>query len=193
MLHTRDAISFRGGRRVFHSAVLAALTMAAMLLCLLAVHSAGTGHGPGHGLGHSLSAAPTPTAALTTATATAAMAAGAHSVAAHTAASAATVAAPLGASVTGALLERIAPATATVVALAAGTSSSADTHAMSGMAALSMTCSLLLVLGALILLSRRPSACRRLLEAGGFIVGSFREIPLHLHRPSLTLLSISRI
>lgn len=168
MLHTRDAISFRRGRRVFHSAVLAALTMAAMLLCLLAVHSAGTGHGLGHGAGHSLSAAATGAAATTVATT---VTAGAHSAAAHVAASAAT----------------------TVVALTAGAVSSADTHAMSGLAALSMTCSLLLVLGGLILLSRRPSFCRRLLEAGGFIVGSFREIPLHLHRPSLTLLSISRI
>ncbi|TFC81981.1 hypothetical protein E3T23_05410 [Cryobacterium cheniae] len=172
MTHTRDAISLRGDRRVFHSAVLAALTLGAMLLCLLAVHSAGTGHGLGHGPGHSLSAGPATTAATTAAgvatvamtaavTATA-MTAGAHSATAHTAAS-------------------------------VGAISSADTNAMTGPAALSMICSLLLVLGGLILLSRRPSACRRLLDAGGFIVDSFREIPLHLHRPSLTLLSISRI
>jgi hypothetical protein len=165
MRHTRDAISFRGGRRVFHSAVLAALTMAAMLLCLLAVHSAGTGHGLGHGPGHSLSAASAGTATAT------AMTAEAHSAAAHMASS----------------------ATAAVVVLAAGAVSSADTQAMSGLAVLSMTCSVLMVLGSLILLSRRPSFCRRLLESGGFIVGSFREIPLHLHRPSLTLLSVSRI
>ncbi|TFC84153.1 hypothetical protein E3O67_13915 [Cryobacterium sp. TMT3-29-2] len=78
-------------------------------------------------------------------------------------------------------------------AASAGAVSSADTNAMSGMAALATTCSLLLVLGGLVLLSRHPSFCRRLLEAAGFVVGSFREIPLHLHRPSLTLLSISRI
>jgi hypothetical protein len=164
MLHTRDALSFRGGRRVFHSAVLAALTMAAMLLCLLAVHSAGTGHGLGHGAGHSPSSATATTmaATATAATAATAMTAGAHSAVAHAAAS-------------------------------LGGVSSAGAHATSDLAALSMTCTLLMVLGSLILLSRRPSAFRRLLESGGFIVGSFREIPLHLHRPSLTLLSISRI
>ncbi|TFC99057.1 hypothetical protein E3T25_15320 [Cryobacterium sandaracinum] len=128
---------------------------------------------------------------------TTAMTADAHSAAGHTASSAAPLAASLAASLpaslTGPLLERIAPATATVVALSAGALGSADTHAMSGLATLSMTCSLLLVLVGLILLARRPSACRRLLEASSFIVGSFWEIPLHLHRPRLTLLSISRI
>ncbi|TFD32560.1 hypothetical protein E3T34_08960 [Cryobacterium sp. TMT1-62] len=128
---------------------------------------------------------------------TTAMTADAHSAAGHTASSAAPLAASLAASLpaslTGPLLERVAPATATVVAPSAGALGSADTHAMSGLATLSMTCSLLLVLVGLILLARRPSACRRLLEAGSFIVGSFREIPLHLHRPRLTLLSISRI
>ncbi|TFC29897.1 hypothetical protein E3O53_04465 [Cryobacterium sp. TMT2-18-3] len=157
MRHTRGAISFRRSRHVFHFAVLAVLTLAAMLLCLLAVHSAGTGHGLAHPPAHSLSAAPT---SSTPVTATA-MAVGAHSATAHTATSPDTV-------------------------------GNADTHSMSGLAALSMTCSLLLILGALIVLSRRPSFYRRLLEAGGFIVSSFREIPLHLHRPSLTLLSISR-
>ncbi|HSP52114.1 MAG TPA: hypothetical protein VLO00_04385 [Cryobacterium sp.] len=181
MPHTRDALSFRGGRRVFRSAILAGLTMAAMLLCLLAVHSAGsTGHGLGHGPGQTLSAAATGTAAtsataMTGMTATTMATAGAHSAAAHPAAHPA------------------AAATAAVVALAAGAVSSADTHVMSGLAARSMTCSLLLVLGALILLSRRPAFCRQPLDAGAFVVDSFREIPLHLHRPSLTLLSISRI
>ncbi|TFD39638.1 hypothetical protein E3T40_00860 [Cryobacterium sp. TMT1-19] len=171
------------------------LTMAALLLCLLAAHTAGTGHGLAHGPG-SLSSAPTaPASSSTTAstTMTTAMTADAHSAAGHTASSAAPLAASLPASLTGPLLERIAPATATVVALSAGALGSADTHAMSGLATLSMTCSLLLVLVGLILLARRPSACRRLLEAGSFIVGSFREIPLHLHRPRLTLLSIRRI
>ncbi|TFD32264.1 hypothetical protein [Cryobacterium cryoconiti] len=184
MLHANDAISFRGGRRVFHSAVLAALTMAAMLLCLLAVHSAGTGHGPGHSLSAATPATTATTAsALTTVTTaaaatvttaaatTTAMAAGAHSAATHTASS----------------------ATAAVVVVTAGAVSNVGAHAASDLAALSMTCSLLLVLGGLILLSRRPSVCRRLLEVVGFVVGSCRDIPLHLHRPSLTLLSISRI
>ena len=190
MLHTRDAISFRRARPVFHSAVLAVLTMAAMLLCLLAVHSAGTGHGPGHGL----TAAPASAAATVTATAmtpTTATAAAAH--AAHTASSVAAV--------PDAMLDRVAsvavpmavPMAVPAAALEVGTISGVDAHALSGMVALSMTCTFLIVLGGLIALSRRPSTFRRLLEAGGFTVGSFREIPLHLHRPSLTLLSISRI
>ncbi|WP_134570107.1 MULTISPECIES: hypothetical protein [unclassified Cryobacterium] len=173
--------------------------MAALLLCLLAAHTAGTGHGPAHGPGGLSSAptAPAPSSTTASTTMTTAMTADAHSAAGHTASSAAPLAASLAASLpaslTGPLLERIAPATATVVALSAGALGSADTHAMSGLATLSMTCSLLLVLVGLILLARRPSACRRLLEAGSFIVGSFWEIPLHLHRPRLTLLSISRI
>ena len=187
MRHTRDAISFRRARPVFHSAVLAVLTMAAMLLCLLAVHSAGTGHGPGHGL----TAAPASAAATVTATAmtptAATAAAAAH--AAHTASSVAAV--------PDAMLDRVAsvavPMAVPVAALEVGTISGVDAHALSGMVALSMTCTFLIVLGGLIALSRRPSTFRRLLEAGGFTVGSFREIPLHLHRPSLTLLSISRI
>jgi|GEM_PF-6556616 len=192
MLHTRDATSFRDGRRVVHSTVLAVLTMAAMLLCVLAVHSAGAGHGLGHAPGHSLSAAKAATA-VATVTATTAGAHSTNSTATHTASSVAPLSSDLASSVSGALLESLAPATATVAALAVGVIRVADTHALSGGATLSMMCSLLLVLGGLILLSRRPAAFRRLLEAGGFIVGSFREIPLHLRRPSLTLLSISRI
>jgi hypothetical protein len=196
MLHARDAISFRDGRRVVHSAVLAVLTMAAMLLCVLAVHSAG--HGLGQAPGHSMSAVKA-TTAVATVTATTAGAHSTNSAATHTASSGAPLSADRASPVSGALLERIAPATATVAAtatvtaLAVGVISIADNHSLSGGATLSMMCSLLLVLGGLILLSRRPSAFRRLLEAGGFIVGSFREIPLHLRRPSLTLLSISRI
>ena len=190
MLHTRDAISFRRARPVFHSAVLAVLTMAAMLLCLLAVHSAGTGHGPGHGL----TAAPASAAATVTATAVTPTAATA-AAAAHAAHTASSVAA-----VPDAMLDRVAsvavpmavPMAVPVAALEVGTISGVDAHALSGMVALSMTCTFLIVLGGLIALSRRPSTFRRLLEAGGFTVGSFREIPLHLHRPSLTLLSISR-
>ena len=190
MLHTRDAISFRSARPVFHSAVLAVLTMAAMLLCLLAVHSASTGHGPGHGLSAapaSATATATATAMATATTMTATAAAADH--AAHTASSVAAA--------QDATLERVASVAAPVAALVAGTISGTisgvDAHALSGMVALAMTCTFLIVLGGLVVLSRRPSTFRRLLEAGGFTVGSFREIPLHLHRPSLTLLSISRI
>lgn len=63
---------------------------------------------------------------------------------------------------------------------------------MAGCALMGMACSVLLVLASLLLLARQPSAYKRLLDAGGFVVDSFRSIPLHIHRPSLTLLSISR-
>ena len=54
-------------------------------------------------------------------------------------------------------------------------------------------CVALLILASVVFLARRCAVYRRLLDVGGFVVGSFREIPLHLHRPSLTLLSISRV
>ena len=187
MRHTRDAISFRRARPVFHSAVLAVLTMAAMLLCLLAVHSASTGHGPGHGLSAAPASATATAMAMASATAMTATAAAAAAAdhAAHTASSVAAV--------PDATLERVASVAAPVAALVDGTISGVDAHALSGMVTLAMTCTFLIVLGGLVVLSRRPSTFRRVLEAGGFTVGSFREIPLHLHRPSLTLLSISRI
>ena len=64
---------------------------------------------------------------------------------------------------------------------------------MAGCGMLAMTCSVLFIVVALIRLARQPSVYSRLLDAGGFVVSSFRMIPLHVHRPSLTLLSISRI
>ena len=64
---------------------------------------------------------------------------------------------------------------------------------MAGCGILAMTCSVLLIVVALIRLTRQPSVYRQLLDAGGFVVSSFRTIPLHVHRPSLILLSISRI
>jgi len=66
-------------------------------------------------------------------------------------------------------------------------------NSLGGGAMAAMSCSVLLVLGSLLLIAGGPSALGLLFVAGGFVVGSFRAIPLHLHRPSLTLLSISRI
>lgn len=62
-----------------------------------------------------------------------------------------------------------------------------------GCALMAMTCSVLLVLASLVLLARRPVVYQRLLDARGFVVVLFGTIPLHLHRPSLTVLSISRV
>jgi hypothetical protein len=57
---------------------------------------------------------------------------------------------------------------------------------------MAMTCVVLLILASLVMLIRLPSVYQRLLDAGGYIVGSFRTTPLRIHRPSLTVLSISR-
>lgn len=64
---------------------------------------------------------------------------------------------------------------------------------MAGCGMLAMTCSVLLIVVALVRLARQPSVHRRLLDAGAVVVTSFRTVPLRVHRPSLTLLSISRI
>ncbi|MBX0301429.1 hypothetical protein K2F54_15755 [Cryobacterium sp. 1639] len=55
-----------------------------------------------------------------------------------------------------------------------------------------MTCAILLVLAALIVLARSPATHRRLLDAGGRVVSLFQGPALHLFRPSLVVLSISR-
>lgn len=55
-----------------------------------------------------------------------------------------------------------------------------------------MTCGILLVLASLIMLARSPAMCRRLLEAGGRVVSVFHGPALHLFRPNLVVLSISR-
>ncbi|MBX0301883.1 hypothetical protein K2F54_18110 [Cryobacterium sp. 1639] len=55
-----------------------------------------------------------------------------------------------------------------------------------------MTCAILLVLAALIVLARSPSTYRRLLDAGGRVIALFQGPALHLFRPSLVVLSISR-
>ncbi|TDW31174.1 hypothetical protein EDD25_2973 [Cryobacterium psychrophilum] len=56
-----------------------------------------------------------------------------------------------------------------------------------------MTCAALLIVMALIRFARQPSVYARLLDAGGLVVRSVRIIPLQVYRPSLTLLSISRL
>jgi hypothetical protein len=66
-------------------------------------------------------------------------------------------------------------------------------NSLGGGAMAAMSCSVLLVLGSLLLIAGGPSALGLLFAASGFVVGTFRTIALHLHRPSLTLLSISRI
>jgi hypothetical protein len=153
MTSNRDAAASGPERHVIRSTLLAVLTMAAMLLCLLAVHSSGAGHEMNHAL---------------------------PAAASHAAMD------------TDAQAPTLAGATMTAVArIDAGSLSYGNS--MGGAALLAMTCAVLLVLSALVLLARRPSVHHRLVDAVPFVVDSFRAIPLHLHRPSLTLLSISRV
>lgn len=60
-------------------------------------------------------------------------------------------------------------------------------------ALLAVACVLLLVLVALVFLTRRPAVFRRLLDAGGIALGLLRATASPIRRPSLTLLSISRV
>ncbi|MBG6213234.1 MULTISPECIES: hypothetical protein [unclassified Cryobacterium] len=60
-------------------------------------------------------------------------------------------------------------------------------------ALLALTCALLLTLVSMVFLTRLPAMYRRLLDAGGVIPNSWRTSALPIHRPSLSLLSISRV
>ncbi|WP_104083881.1 hypothetical protein [Cryobacterium sp. Y11] len=60
-------------------------------------------------------------------------------------------------------------------------------------ALLAMTCVLLLALVAMIFLIRLPALRRRLLDASSVTLASWRSVSLPIHRPNLTLLSISRV
>jgi len=65
-------------------------------------------------------------------------------------------------------------------------------HGLMDCALMVMTCAMLLIFAALVLLADRPAVFRRLLDAGGRAVAVVQNIPLHLHRPDLAVLSISR-
>ena len=55
-----------------------------------------------------------------------------------------------------------------------------------------MTCAMMLAVAALIVFARRPGVYRKLLDTGTPIVAAASRIPLPIHRPDLTVLSISR-
>lgn len=82
---------------------------------------------------------------------------------------------------------------ASISAYVDGGSHTAGDGFLVGCMIMGMACVALLILVSPVILTRWPAVYRRLLDAGGFVVDSFSEIPLHLHRPSLTLLSISRV
>ena len=116
------------------------------------------------------------------------------------------ISAPESASASVAVAEAVTLAAAVAVAKTAATTGMARTIAASigqrvlcfegnslgGGVMAGMSCSFLLVLAGLLVIAGGPSALGLLFLAGGFVVGTFRAIPLHLHRPSLTQLSISR-
>ena len=139
-------IVHRPQRHVIRSVIVAVPVLIAMLLGLLAIHSAGTGHSM--------------TVALPVATADVAQSIGAGALV------------PVGVA-----------------------SMTAEAHSGHGLL-LVMACGALLILASLVLLPglrRLPAVCHRLLDAGGCIVHSVNAAPLHIHRPSLIVLSISRI
>ncbi|MDJ0379116.1 hypothetical protein [Cryobacterium sp. PH31-L1] len=70
---------------------------------------------------------------------------------------------------------------------------SGSLNGMLDCALLAMTCIVLLTLVVMVFLTRLPATYRRLLDAGGLILNSWRTAALPVQRPSLTLLSICRV
>lgn len=150
----------RPQRQVIRSVIVSVLAMAAMLLGLLAIHSATSGARHDMSVTASTAAAPSEHPA------------GANRVKADTVAAVA------------------------AVAVASGMDSawlSFGSSFMAGCGILALTCAALLIVAALFRLARRASVYARLIDAGGLHVRSVRMTPLKVYRPSLTLLSISRI
>jgi len=65
-------------------------------------------------------------------------------------------------------------------------------HGVLDCALIVMTCAMLLAVAALIVFARRPGLYRTLHDAGVRIVAVLPRVPLPVHRPDLTVLSISR-
>ena len=80
------------------------------------------------------------------------------------------------------------PAAHLVAAISSGSSSG-----LLDCALLAMTCVLLLTLAARTFLTRLPATYGRLLDAGGGILNAWRTHTMPVRRPSLILLSISRV
>ncbi|MCM3658243.1 hypothetical protein M3147_13395 [Agromyces mediolanus] len=88
--------------------------------------------------------------------------------------------------------QQSAPETAAATSLIGAHCDEACLHGLMDCALMVMTCATLLIFAALALLADRPAIFRRLLDAGGRAVAIVQTFPLHLHRPSLAVLSISR-
>lgn len=141
----------RPRRRVMRSTMVAVLTMAAMVLGLLALHSAASGD--------------------------------------ETSGSVSVVSTSSGRFVAEGGTEIASPS---FFYVDSGSNTVGD-GLLAGCMIMGIACLALLVLSSVVILASRSAVYRRLLDAGGFVAHSFREIPLHLHRPSLTFLSISRV
>ncbi|MFF2276920.1 hypothetical protein [Agromyces sp. NPDC058126] len=161
--------SGRSGIGAVRRVVVALLGVAAVLVGLLAMHTAGSGaeHSAAAAGSHGSHASLEPGAG-----------AGGHAT-------------PGGAP--GSPAEH--PAVSTLVASdrAAVACDEACMSALGDCALMVMGCAMLLVLVALVLVAGGPAVFRRLLDRGAVRLSAFlRVIPLHLHRPDLTVLSISR-
>ena len=86
--------------------------------------------------------------------------------------------------------------TVMAVVLAAPVLASMSSESLDGLlgcALFAMTCVLLLTLVAMVFLTRLPARYRRSLDFGGVARGVWRTLAVPVPRPSLTLLSISRV
>jgi hypothetical protein len=89
----------------------------------------------------------------------------------------------------------VATAVATALVSAAASAVHCDDACMHGLldcTLMMLTCAMLLAVAALVVFPRRPGLYRKLHDAGGRIVAALPRTPLHLHRPDLIVLSISR-
>lgn len=154
--------------------ILATLTLVATLLCLVAVHSGGPGHAVADTGATSMAAHPTASAN--------------HLPTAHPV----TDALPVTSAWPTTHPTRTGP-TMTLAAAATQPALCSELNSLGGCGTASMSCSDVLVLGSNAVLAREPSDSGLVFASGGFVNDTFRAIPAHLHRPSLTLLSISRV
>ncbi|NYG20049.1 hypothetical protein BJY17_000796 [Agromyces hippuratus] len=91
--------------------------------------------------------------------------------------------------------DEIVAAATSVVASITATAVQCDAACMHGVldcALMIMTCAMIIAVAALIVFSRGPVIYRKIFDAGTLVIGAASRIPLPIHRPDLTVLSISR-
>ena len=157
--------------------ILATLILVATLLCLVAVHSDGAGHTMAGTTATSMAAQPPATAN--------------HLPTAHPVTDALPVADAL--PITSATHPTRTGPTMTLAALATPPALCSEHNSLGGSGTALRSCSDLLVVGSNAVLAQEPSDSGLVFASVGFVNDTFRAIPAHLNRPSLTLLSISRV